>query len=917
MSRPPEPHGRRGRGRGRGATRGSPSPSGLTTRESAPAPGLDAETREARAAAVKERRSLGASSREKKKPGAQIYVPRARRLNQEQEISFTQSDSQQHSGTHSLTQQRQVDDRLHGEPCDPEYRGQGDTTPRGHGDATKKCQDGRTHRGQIDASQKGQRKEPTESPREERRSKMGRKPRPEIQRYVPRARRQPQSDIPSERPVTPETWDERIECHHENKPAQEKFIESPKGSSVKKLKCDSEPDDTVRVSNSGERGVGKESADINSSNPETQESVNNSMVSFYSSANVPCVESTVVEPSFDQRPRADFVQGTLVESSQECSPGVAGQVADGAHSVTDYISDGSSISGSNINDTCISSLGSDDVSPSESHGQTSESSSSIRQGFESREQADTECTESQEDGHVDLIPATPVSHSAAKSDMTTAPMDHDSVVDVSDIPVASHDSPSQVRVEPDACMLVRDSNLSADTETVCQDQGTSKANPDVTSVGMLEPDAFMLIPDSNLSADTETVCQDQGTSKANPDVTSVGMLEPDAFMLIPDSNLSAGTETVNKDQDTSKANPDVTSVGMLEDKISDQDEGCVPLEETKMTKIGGQGHSEECDIQMEVDSSNQQMNGVASEVNESHQDAPNTDDTPGDLEVSQTSQDHATDGVPECQEDSKKIKKQLKQQALAALDSEIRRRSEDAESLEVERQLKAEAIAAENFADPASPDQDEEEDSWDKMFDDNGDCLDPSVMEELTAHVGNVKIDKPKINYLDFQPKEPDVDMNMYGHVIEIYDFPGEFLTRDLIAAFKDFMSRGFDIKWVDDTHALGVFASPIAAQDALSYSHPMLKVRSLSEASRQSKVKAKKNCEFLQPYKARPQTSASAARRLVSGALGLQSQIPREKREQERKQLKEAKEKRRKDRRLKQDMWDGSVGGCAMDKEG
>ncbi len=47
---------------------------------------------------------------------------------------------------------------------------------------------------------------------------------------------------------------------------------------------------------------------------------------------------------------------------------------------------------------------------------------------------------------------------------------------------------------------------------------------------------------------------------------------------------------------------------------------------------------------------------------------------------------------------------------------------------------------------------------------------------------------------------------------------------------------------------------------------------------------------EFLQPYKARPETSASAARRLVSGALGLHAQIPREKRELERKQLKEAK---------------------------
>jgi hypothetical protein len=53
---------------------------------------------------------------------------------------------------------------------------------------------------------------------------------------------------------------------------------------------------------------------------------------------------------------------------------------------------------------------------------------------------------------------------------------------------------------------------------------------------------------------------------------------------------------------------------------------------------------------------------------------------------------------------------------------------------------------------------------------------------------------------------------------------------------------------------------------------------------------------EFLQPYKARPETTASAARRLVAGALGLAPRMSKEQRDQERKVLKEAKGKRRHD---------------------
>ncbi|WAR22005.1 R3HCL-like protein [Mya arenaria] len=180
--------------------------------------------------------------------------------------------------------------------------------------------------------------------------------------------------------------------------------------------------------------------------------------------------------------------------------------------------------------------------------------------------------------------------------------------------------------------------------------------------------------------------------------------------------------------------------------------------------------------------------------------------------------------------------------------------------------------------------EDEEEDSWDAKFDDDGECLDPEALEELTRTVGEVQIEKSKtINYLDYQPRDKaDFDVSNYNHVIEIYDFPAEFVTRDLITAFQSFMSRGFDLKWVDDTHALGIFSSSIA--------------------------------EFLKPYKPRPETTASAARRLVAGALGLATNVSKEKREKERQQLKEAKEKRRQARTNREQIWE--FGKCAMDEE-
>ena len=57
-----------------------------------------------------------------------------------------------------------------------------------------------------------------------------------------------------------------------------------------------------------------------------------------------------------------------------------------------------------------------------------------------------------------------------------------------------------------------------------------------------------------------------------------------------------------------------------------------------------------------------------------------------------------------------------------------------------------------------------------------------------------------------------------------------------------------------------------------------------------------------------RPQTSAITARRMVAGALGLRSNIPREQREREREQLRKAKELRRAKTSVaaRTDAWEG-----------
>ncbi|XP_007570310.1 coiled-coil domain-containing protein R3HCC1L [Poecilia formosa] len=229
------------------------------------------------------------------------------------------------------------------------------------------------------------------------------------------------------------------------------------------------------------------------------------------------------------------------------------------------------------------------------------------------------------------------------------------------------------------------------------------------------------------------------------------------------------------------------------------------------------------------------------------------------------------------------------------------------EQVTVNGQAEAEASSQQE---PASS-QDENEDSWETLFNDEGDCLDPHLLEELALSEGRKKKSKqePRFDYYNMDMDDEDeIDLteDELSHIVEIYDFPTEFKMEDLLRLFQCYQQRGFDIKWIDDSHALGLFSSPVAAREALRTKHPLMKLRPLSKSSNATKAKARSCSDYLLPAKERPQTSAALARKLVIGALGVKSNLTKEQREAEKKKLQQAKEQKRLAAKQREDAWEG-----------
>lgn len=157
----------------------------------------------------------------------------------------------------------------------------------------------------------------------------------------------------------------------------------------------------------------------------------------------------------------------------------------------------------------------------------------------------------------------------------------------------------------------------------------------------------------------------------------------------------------------------------------------------------------------------------------------------------------------------------------------------------------------------------EEEDEEEGDMKDLASLIKAQLKEGVFFSIENARNDYSMYENVYLNPDE-------FRHVIEIYNFPAMFKTEDLLDAFTEFSEGGMKIKWIDNTHALGVFSSESAASHALSISHPLLKARALAEGSKKAKGKAFRQAEFIQPVKVRPRTDCAVAQRMVTRALGL-----------------------------------------------
>ncbi|TMW46011.1 hypothetical protein DOY81_008910 [Sarcophaga bullata] len=96
----------------------------------------------------------------------------------------------------------------------------------------------------------------------------------------------------------------------------------------------------------------------------------------------------------------------------------------------------------------------------------------------------------------------------------------------------------------------------------------------------------------------------------------------------------------------------------------------------------------------------------------------------------------------------------------------------------------------------STTEEEEEEDDWESMYNESGDCLDPKIMQELTASVGKCKIELPKMDYSAYLSKQSILNEEEFPHVLEVSNFPVEFKNQDLLMVFSQYKESGFDIKW-------------------------------------------------------------------------------------------------------------------------
>ncbi|KAF6205943.1 hypothetical protein GE061_020119 [Apolygus lucorum] len=191
------------------------------------------------------------------------------------------------------------------------------------------------------------------------------------------------------------------------------------------------------------------------------------------------------------------------------------------------------------------------------------------------------------------------------------------------------------------------------------------------------------------------------------------------------------------------------------------------------------------------------------------------------------------------------------------------------------------------------------DDRWDPLFCGKGTCsfpnvlipiLDDSEVSDITKEVGRVRVVEVKGPVLEQSSEGSDY---VNSSMVEIYDLPEDMKTDDLAKIFADYVKRGFRLRWVDESHALGVFSSAKTAEEALASEFARVKIRPIAEGTLLSQEIAR---NVVLPSSFRPKTCSSLAKRLLSGALGLKvTPLSPEERAAQRERLKECRDQRKK----------------------
>lgn len=192
----------------------------------------------------------------------------------------------------------------------------------------------------------------------------------------------------------------------------------------------------------------------------------------------------------------------------------------------------------------------------------------------------------------------------------------------------------------------------------------------------------------------------------------------------------------------------------------------------------------------------------------------------------------------------------------------------------------------------------EKNNDWFDMYNELGESIEKSIPNNSNKKEQEPKEkneEEKKIDYYHWDPPVEDLSEEEYGHIIEIYEFPAAFKNENIFSAIKEFTgNQDFDLKWVDDTHCLGVFSSVTTAANVLKLNNSFfLKTRPLSKATNESKRKAQRIVNYLKPYKPRPQTTSFIASRLIGASLGLNNLMPKEKLKLEKSKLESARDRK------------------------